>query len=282
MKNMDFHRRFQPLTARPFSQDSTYREAPPSPALAPFVRCFWGSSEEFSLSAAGLYTDRLIIPDTCVDMIIQTDEHAVRCRFCGLDQEAYRSDMTAGTCAVFAVRLYFWAVPFLIQEEARCMAIPVSSCEAYFPGIETYLEEHDFASCSFQGKTALLERYLLGRLDTEQVPVPLLNSVDFLLKHHGSLSVKELTEHSVVSSRTLERMFKRHLGMQPKKLADLVRYQVLWRHALTRPDFQIQDEVFELGFYDQAHLLNTFRRYHGMGLGEALEYSFPSLPESGR
>ncbi len=273
MKNMDFHRRYHPLTSRPFSRDSTYLEVPPSASLAPFVRCFWGSSEEILLSEAPLYIGRLVIPDTCLDMIIRSQGDRVVCRFCGLDQEAYISEMTEGSCAVFAVRLYFWAVPFLIREEARCVMTPISSCEAYFPGIETYLTDRGFASCSFWQKKAVLEQYLTGCLDTESVPVPLLNSIDLLLERRGGISVEEMAENCVISPRTLERLFKRHLGIQPKKAADLVRYQTLWRHALTRRGFQIQDEVYELGFYDQAHLLNTFRKYHGMGLQEALQYS---------
>lgn len=270
---INFHSRFHPLTAKPYSHDDTYLEVPPIPALAPYVRCFWGSREKFSISTAKLYTGRLVIPDTCVDLIIQSDDETSRCRFCGLDQKPYVSQMDKGDGTVFAVRLFFWAVPFLIREEARCVAVPVSSCEAYFPRIEKYLEENRFAACTFQEKKTFLEQYLLGCLDPDRVPVPILNSVDYILKHKGCKSVGELAQDSVLSTRSLERLYKRHLGLSPKTLSDLVRYQILWSHALTRPDFQIQDEVFELGFYDQAHLLNTFRKYHGMGLAEALSYS---------
>lgn len=270
---MLFHERFTPLTAMPFSQDQTYTEVPPSPSLAPYVRCFWGSMGEFALSDAKLYVRRLVIPDTCVDIIIRTEGEKVHCRFCGLDQEPYFSDMSAGRCSLFAVRLYFWALPFLMRDAAGCMALPAVSCEAYFPGLERFLTEHRFDALDFFGKMELLETYLKGCLEQTQAPDSLLNSIDYLLMHHGSAPVKEIAEYSVISQRSMERLFQRHLGLSPKKLSDLVRYQTLWRHALTRRNFQIQDEVYELGFYDQSHLLNSFRRYHGMSLVDALAYS---------
>lgn len=275
MKTIDFHRRFTPLTAMPFSQDRTYYEVPPVPALLPFVRCFWGSAEEFAISAAPLYTGRLVIPDTCVDFIVQTEGEAASYTFCGLDQEAYYSDLAGSLGTIFGVRLYFWAVPYLIREEARCMALPASPCEAYFPGLEPYLDRHHFPSLDFAGKKAVMERYLLGCISHGEVPAALLDCLDLLLGHQGNISVKEMSENIVLSPRTVERLFRRHLGLPPKKLADLVRYQNLWRHVLSNRDIHIQDEVYELGFYDQAHLLNTFRKYHGMGIGEALEYSRP-------
>lgn len=279
---MFFHERFQPLTSLPFSQDSTYFETPPSPALAPFVRCFWGSLEEFVLSEAQLHTRRLVIPDTCVDIIIRAEEGEVHCRFCSLDQEPYYSDMKQGRCSLFAVRLYFWAVPFLIREAEECMALPAVFCEEYFPDLEDFLTERQFGSLGFFEKKELLEEYMIKCLNRTEPPAALLNSIDFLLQHQGGAAVKALAEYCVLSQRSVERLFQKHLGLSPKRLSDLVRYQTLWRHALTRRDFQIQDEVYELGFYDQAHLLNTFRRYHGMSLGDALAYSRRSFETENR
>ena len=34
---------YRPITGTPFQADETYREVAPCAALAPYIRCFWGS-----------------------------------------------------------------------------------------------------------------------------------------------------------------------------------------------------------------------------------------------
>ena len=63
------------------------------------------------------------------------------------------------------------------------------------------------------------------------------------------------------------------LGVGPKRLSDLVRYQFLWQELLLDPRFQIQDAVQKYGFSDQAHLQNTFKKYHSMTPRQALVYA---------
>ena len=63
------------------------------------------------------------------------------------------------------------------------------------------------------------------------------------------------------------------LGVGPKRLSDLVRYQFLWQELLLDPRFQIQDAVQKYGFSDQAHLQNTFKKYHSMTPRQALIYA---------
>lgn len=120
----------------------------------------------------------------------------------------------------------------------------------------------------------IIETFLLRKLNgTLSVSNNLLNSIDSLLKKRGALSVKNLAEYNVISERTLEQQFQFSLGISPKELLGLIRYQYLWRKVLSTRNFNIQDEVDAFGFYDQAHLLNTFRKYHGLSLPKALEYS---------
>ncbi len=49
-----------------------------------------------------------------------------------------------------------------------------------------------------------------------------------------------------------------------RTLAGLIRYQCLWRSLLTDPRWDVQDAVARFGFADQAHLLRSFKKYHGL------------------
>ena len=45
----------------------------------------------------------------------------------------------------------------------------------------------------------------------------------------------------------------------------MIRYQMLWREALGA-SFNVHDAVYKFGYFDQAHLLNDFKEYHGISL----------------
>lgn len=256
---LTFHTRFTPLTATPFSRADRCIEAAPCPALRPLVRCFWGHS-----AAQGAGGRQLVIPDACVDIIFTLKDGRVRTRFCALDQRPFWSDLSAQTPDLFAVRFYFWALPFLCPGGLPALE------ETLIPALSRLAQEGEFATLDFAGRKALLERWLLGRLSRASAPDALLDSIDYLLSHGGDARVCALSVHTGYSARTLERLFAQHLGASPKQTAALIRYQTLWNRALTQPRFDVQDQVLALGFCDQAHLLHFFRQHHGMSLGQAV------------
>ena len=248
MPLIDFNRRFFPLTAHPFDKEDC-REVPPCQALRPYVRCFWGP-------VARKYG--LVVPDACADIIIQPEGTGLRMDFCPVDNEPYVSHSEMKN--MFAVRFYFWALPyFQVSGEFN---------EESFPDLRPYLLREGFLEKDFSQRQALVENYLLHRLEIT-VQGCLLDGLDMMLRSHGRTQMKDLAAHMAVSTRTMERMFQRHVGLSPKEAAGVVRYQTLWQRSL-RPGFDLMDQVEALGYCDQAHLLNNFRKFHGLPLQEAV------------
>ncbi len=78
---------YVPLTAAPYKQNKTYIEIQPqSPQLAGIVRCFWGSNSPY-LNTESVFSETMVIPDTCVDIIYQIDytENIITGKFCGIN-----------------------------------------------------------------------------------------------------------------------------------------------------------------------------------------------------
>lgn len=250
MLDIDFARRFHPLTAHPFDKVNC-REVPPCPALMPYVRCFWGPEAR---------QGTLVVPDACADIIIRPKGNSLDMSFCPVSNNTFTSvSMQAEN--MFAVRFFFWALPFF--------GVWGSFDEGNFPDLRRYLLREGFLEKSFPQRQTMMEAYLLRRLTARLAP-DLLNGIDCLLMTHGRVTMAELAAHMAVSNRTAERLFRWHTGLTPKETADVIRYQTLWRRSLTQPHFDIQEQVEALGFCDQAHLLNTFRRFHSLSLSEAV------------
>lgn len=249
MPALDFHRGFFPLTAHPFDREDC-REVPPCKVLRPYVRCFWGP-------VARKYG--LVVPDACADIIILPEGQGIRMHFCPVDNTPYISHSEMRD--MFAVRFYFWALPYF--------QVSGAFDEESFPDLRGYLLREGYLEKNFEQRQALMEAYLLRRLE-QRVSGDLLDGIDLLLRSHGRLPVQEVATHMAVSTRTAERLFRRCTGLSPKETAEVIRYQTLWRRSL-QPCFDPMEQVEALGYCDQAHLLNNFRKFHGLPLREAVE-----------
>ena len=249
MHEIDFHRSFHPLTSHPFDREDC-GETPPCSALRPYVRCFWGPVAQKPC---------LVVPDACADIIIRMDDGRIHMAFCPVDNTPYMTGWQHS--CMFGVRFYFWALPWWTDG-------PFS--EEAFPDLRGYLTREGFVEADHARRIRLMEAYLLRRMEKARVEGALLDGVDCLLRSHGRVQAREAAAHAAVSLRTLERMFRVRLGLSPKEAAEVIRYQTLWRRSLAPEGFDVQEQVEALGFCDQAHLLNTFRRYHGLPLREAV------------
>lgn len=271
---LNFHKRYKPVSAMGFTKNEVYTEIYPCLELSPYIRCFWGNSKPLDASNTTLYFQHLIIPDTCMDIIINIDKNKniVFNKLTGLDNTPNYSSLYDGkNNVIFAVRFYFWAVPFFTNE--NLIYCKNSSCdsEMYFPDINKYLCEHNFTELDFKNKIKLFQCYLIKLLNSFSVSGDILNCIDQLVQKRGNIKISSISDNCVISPRKLQRLFKNHVGSTPKEMSELIRYQSLWKDVLTKENFNIQDEVFALGYYDQSHLLNEFNRYHGMSLKKALK-----------
>lgn len=97
------------------------------------------------------------------------------------------------------------------------------------------------------------------------------NTVEKILDASGNISIKKVCEYTNVCQRQMERLLLRNIGISIKRTADLVRYQNVWQDIVKQERFQVQDAVKHYGYADQPHLLNEFRRFHGMTPQQAKE-----------
>ena len=81
----------------------------------------------------------------------------------------------------------------------------------------------------------------------------------------------------IIRPKLLERLFHEYVGITPKKLSNLIRYQFLWRDILCEPDFDVLSAVHKFGYTDQSHLLREFKRYHSMDIHNARIMAFKDV-----
>ena len=266
---------YHPITGTPFQADETYREISPCEALKPYIRCFWGSERPLP---ARPHESGIVIPDTCMDIIFHVDyvRNQLSSAFCALDEHTSHtpaSDVSGGLAATFAIRFYAWTA-CLFAEDKLCGSVnqryPV---EAFFRHIERALSPCLFEETTLPGKVRAAERVLLAVLRPERADAAVLNAAHHMLRTEGRARISEVSAALALSPRQLERRFDAMMGLSPKSLSALMRYQLLWQSMALRPRFDPLDAVARFGYADQAHLLGDFRRRHGMSPREALAFA---------
>ena len=61
------------------------------------------------------------------------------------------------------------------------------------------------------------------------------------------------------SYKKLERYFQKYIGINPKKLAKLLRFKSFYQDWIKAEDYKYIDLVYKHNFYDQNHLIKDFK-----------------------
>lgn len=265
-------RMYHPITGTPFQADETYREVAPCAALAPYIRCFWGSERPLPEHP---HEGGIIIPDTCMDIIFHIDyaQNRIGSAFCALDEHSYRtgaSEASGGLAATFAIRFYAWTACLFAEDSLRGCANAHYPVNAFFRRIESTLTPVLFDEITLEGKVRAAEQVLLALLAPEKADAAVLNAVHHMLRTSGRARIGEVSAALALSNRQLERRFDATMGLSPKAFSSLVRYQLLWQDMALNPRFHALDAVDKFGYTDQAHLLHDFRSRHLMSPREAV------------
>lgn len=264
---------YRPLTATPFKCNSTYNEIEPCQILQPYVRCFWYGK----YNSPGTGTNKpseIVIPDTCVDIIYQIDNlgNIITSDFVGINDRSFfvtNNHQTIHKISVFAIRFYAWNA-YLFSEDSFAGTV-----NGRYDVRERYgwLDKELRRRLSGPGKWTdiirLAETLLIKKLKTTRNNNLVDKVMNDILCHQGTLEVNQLSKKNFISNRQMERLFYEYIGITPKKLSNLVRYQYLWKDILSQSYFNITDAVYKYGYTDSSHLMREFKRYHSMNIREA-------------
>ena len=87
-----------------------------------------------------------------------------------------------------------------------------------------------------------------------------INEID---KTKGNITIKELSLATCLGEKQFNRVFVENIGSNPKEFLRIIRYQnVLFKLQNTK-HINIQDIIYECGYYDQSHFINNFKQFTG-------------------
>ncbi len=271
------YKSYHPVTATPYQCTEDYMEFAPCEALKPYIRCFWGSRRAATRAENGAGEMDIVILDTCMDIIFHVDftHNHISSSFFGIDDRTFAVpyDGEKNIFFVFAVRFYPWGAALFAEESLRETKNAFFDADCHFSTVKREMEQYLFDVSDICQLIPVAEKILLNRLNERHQNQTVFQAVARILEKRGNLSAAALGQEIFVSSRQLQRLFLEYIGVAPKSLASMVRYQYIWNELLQDKNFNKADAALRYGYTDQAHLCHDFKKYHSMNMEEARQYA---------
>jgi AraC-like DNA-binding protein len=113
---------------------------------------------------------------------------------------------------------------------------------------------------SSKDRVAEIERVLIYSLMASKQESSTLMLAAEIVESGGLTSVDQLAQDAGISTRQLERRFLNEVGLGPKLLSRIMRFQQVFR-AVENCDGAWAPVAVECGYYDQAHLIRDFNQF---------------------
>lgn len=87
-----------------------------------------------------------------------------------------------------------------------------------------------------------------------------VDAVRQILIFKGSLKIKNLLARYYISQKTIENRFSKTVGIMPKELSRIYRFNHFLVSAVENPQFSFTHQTYECDFFDQSHLIHDFKK----------------------
>ena len=242
-----------------------YREIIPQPPLNRYVECFW-TLEGDSPSAQ----PERILPDGCIELILnfgaQFSQHCDDTR--KLQPKNFLvGQMTgpimitpSGPVQLIGIRfnpggtLPFMRMPL---HEVTDQVVELGSLSST---LERDLLRVAERSNLLLEKIRAIEEFLTTSLTNSKHDSWSMSIAARIIESRGLVAVEELAMDAGISIRQMERRFLSDIGVGPKLIGRIIRFQQVFR-AVEQSNNAWAEIAIACGYYDQAHLIRDFNQF---------------------
>jgi AraC-like DNA-binding protein len=224
----------------------------PAPDLAPWIDHYWIVSWDLPALKSHLVET---LPHPNVHLVIEKSGSHIS----GVHTRKF-SRVLEGTSQVFGIKFCAGAFrPFLGYTVSKVANRTMLATSVFGRGL-CALERKVLSSCADGEKIETANAFFRARLPKPDSTAELAKRlVTMILDDAGIRSVGDLSARSGISARTLQRIFREYVGASPKWVIRRYRLHELVEMANSGKSLDWAQVALDLGYFDQAHLINDFR-----------------------
>jgi AraC-like DNA-binding protein len=247
----------------------TIRSALPAPALRPYVKCF--GQHTAHINGASLVTPLPARTEQFL-MFFFHDLYQVarQGRYEATPQAVIVGPQTrpsalciAGHIDAFAIHFQPTGFHHLFRARMTDLADRSLEARAVLDCSCTRLEEQLADARGFEDRIKIAEQFLLKKIPNYPVSDPVATAVRRITVSRGSSRIDDLVAGSGWSVRRFERKFLEQIGVAPKLYGRIVRLNQALGTKLASAERTWTEIAYELGYYDQMHMIHDFQKLAG-------------------
>lgn len=169
----------------------------------------------------------------------------------------------SGASSIMGIKLQPYSLTLLFDLDMHECTDRVLNLRTALNGRMNALDQQ-LRSCKTESeRIELLNQYFtekLALIKPEQMPIEV--AVARIFERKGMITVSELSSELNASERTLEKSFRKYVGLSPKFFARIIRFNYIFQLIKDKsPDWA--DIVYRAGYYDQSHFIRNFKAFTG-------------------
>jgi len=237
-------------------------------SLNHFIKSFWFLQVE---ATAGIYEEE-IIPDGHHEIIFHLNNGTAKRKsensnwlkepealIASQNLKSYMLQLQSGS-KLFGIRFYPHTLYHLLR-------VPISHFTDKVFSLNDVANASLFWNCisdDVEATFSNFERMLLKKIngDFNSESFSYVNaSIHEMIKYKGNVAVDTLINRTGISVKHLNNLFEKYVGVNPKMINRIFQLNHFISYKTNNPYKTFTDCCYEAGYYDQAHLIKSFRLF---------------------
>ena len=236
----------------------SHRRFYPSDDLAEYVEHYWSVS--WDLRGKEPYRAETL-PHPSVHMVFGSDGLAT----IGGPSTAKFSRVIEGIGGVFAVKFTPGGFHPFFRDRMSRLVNHTERVGDIFPDSGEELARKVLSETSVEARVSLLEEFLSSFDLARDADIGVINEIVYAIAaDRDVLRVEDLVERYEINLRSLQRMFAKYVGVNPKWVIQRYRLHEAAEQLATASVESYVDLALELGYSDQSHFLRDFKSIVGV------------------
>jgi AraC-like DNA-binding protein len=262
-----------------------FRQFHPIPALKGVVECLW------TLESDGPAPREIepVLPDGCPELVIHFGDRFERLHADGTVERQsdvlFAGQLTnqitlrpTGAVATLGVRFQPGSAAAILHMPQQPLQGTTLGMDVLDGRLSRKLAAVRDGSRALADAVDRVQHVLCARIDARWLDSRVLAAVAMIRRQHGAVAIDAVANHTEMTRRHLERRFDSLVGIPPKRLARIVRFQRALRMLQARPERLGLHPVaasgaataLECGYADQPHFIREFTELAGCAPGKHL------------
>lgn len=248
----------------------------PSPPLRPYVHHYW------IIKTYGGGMSPIIMPNGCFKWIFHRKQpfrvnneagFSARASICGPYEKAVHLDTQE---ELEMILVFFYPYTFHLFAEMPCQLFTNGNIDfdclekADFKALKSRVLEAESTAESMTLIESFLQRQLT--LTTHLPHLKPLIKVFQQIEQNQEIRVNALADTACLSERQFRRVFIEHVGLSPKQLLRIQRFQAMTKELIQSKERAFDSLLYKHGYTEHSHFYREFRQFAGMSPTEFINY----------